>query len=221
MRKEQIFPESVHLLSVGPFAKAVAGWLKTFRHDVIETALTDEHAVQPGIARITVVAAWRPVSGLCELLDTLSFEWQRPFVPLIVESSILRMGPVVMPGRGACWQCWQQRARQHSEWALAQSALLQHYASAPQAGPQGFLEPFAVMAATRIAQVIEDLDSQSAMPGFIWQIDMLSRAITTAVAIGIHDCPRCGLHQPLAELSFAAMQRDLAHLWTQTRTEKL
>jgi bacteriocin biosynthesis cyclodehydratase domain-containing protein len=221
MRKEQAFPESVHLLSVGPFASAVAGWLKIFRNDVIETSVTDEQGVQPEIARITVVAAWRPVSRLCELLDTLSFEWPRPFVPLIVESSILRLGPIVMPGRGACWHCWQQRARQHSEWAFAQSALLQHYASSPQAGPQGFLEPFAMMAAARIAQVIEDLDSQSAVPGFIWQVDMLSRVIKTAVTVGIHDCPRCGLHRPMAELSFAAMQRDLAYLWTQARMEKL
>lgn len=217
MREQQTSADGVHLLSVGPFGNAVAEYLRRFRNDVTETTVTDESSVRLEIARITAVAAWRPVPKLCERLNELSFQWQRPFVPLIVESAALRLGPLVIPGRGACWRCWEQRSKQHSEWLLAQSALSQHYSANPDVGPQGYLAPFAMMAATRIAEAIEDLDSSSAVAGYVWQIDMISRAITTGVVVGVHDCPRCGLHRRTSELSFAEMERDLGYLWAQAR----
>lgn len=213
MTQQQTAPEGVHLLSVGAFGIAVARYLKAFRRDLWETVVTDESTVQPKIAHVTVVAAWRPVPKLCELVDELSFEWQRPFIPVMVESAALRLGPVVIPGRGACWHCWTARSRQHSELAPAQLALLQHYTSNPEAGPQGYLEPFAMMAAARIAQIIEELDSSAAIPGYVWQIDMMTRAINTSMVVGVHGCPRCGIDRLARELGFAEMQRELSYLW--------
>ncbi|MGH9898091.1 MAG: TOMM precursor leader peptide-binding protein [Pyrinomonadaceae bacterium] len=224
MKEEQVEP--VHLLSVGTFGRVVADYLRMFREDISETAaedykllLSETRKTWP-IARITVIAAWRPVLELCELLDDFSHEWQRPFVPLVLDAKALRLGPVVIPGRGSCWHCWSRRLNQHSAWTNAEAALLQHYKSNPDSGPRGYLEPFAMMAATRIAHIIDALDSSQAMPGHIWQIDMMTREITTSTVVGIHDCPRCGLHRPAPTRSFAEMQSELAYLWTHATRER-
>ncbi len=206
-------PELVSVISAGPFGTAIAHHLRNLREDVSETPLIEEQAIQPAMARVTIIAAWRPLSLLCERLDELSFQWQRPFVPVVAESVVLRIGPVVIPGRGPCWHCWAQRLQQHSKWPAAEQDLRQHYAANPKTGPQGYLEPFAMMAAARAAQIIEQLDSSQAVPGYIWQIDVMTREITTSVVTGVHDCPRCGLHRSLPELGYDKMKRELAYLW--------
>lgn len=217
MNKQQNAIGSVHLLSVGPFGHSVGNYLRIFRDDVHVTPVNDNTIPLPDTwpdSRIIAVAAWRPVPTLCELLNQLSFERYCPFLPLILDSSILRLGPIVSPGNGACWNCWVRRSHQHSAWPKEQSALLQHYASYPDFGPQGYLEPFAMMGAAKITEAINSLDSSTAIPGHIWQIDMLTRKIATSTVVGIHDCPRCGLHRPVATRSFAEMQRGLAYLWS-------
>jgi bacteriocin biosynthesis cyclodehydratase domain-containing protein len=205
-------PELVSLISAGPFGAAVAHHLSNLRKDVSETPWA-EGPIQPAMARVTILAAWRPLPLLCEQLDELSFQWQRPFVPVMTESAVLRIGPVVVPGRGPCWHCWEQRSRQHSKWPAAEQDLREYYAANPQAGPRGYLEPFAVIAAARAAQIIEELDSSQEVPGYIWQIDMMTREIITSVVAGVHDCPRCGLHRSLPELGYEKMERELAYLW--------
>lgn len=207
----------VQLLVVGSFGKTVAGYLKTFRQDVLETVVADDVIPLPETwepARILALAAWRPVPSLCELLDDLCHRWARPFVPLIVDSRVLRLGPVVIPGREGCWRCWSMRHRQHGEWPEEQSALLQYYASHPDSGPQGFLEPFALMGAARIRQTIEALDSSTATAGQIWQIDMLTGHVVTGLVIGVHGCSRCGEPRPESTRSYAEMQQKLGYLWT-------
>jgi bacteriocin biosynthesis cyclodehydratase domain-containing protein len=209
--------QPVHLLSVGAFGQAVAAYLRSLRTDVVEMVVSNDTVPLPEmwpVARAGIIAAWRPVPHLCELLDDLSYTWQRPFVPLVLDSTVLRLGPIVIPGAGSCWGCWAQRFRQHSERPQEQAALWRHYASHVDSGPRGYLEPYALMAATRIAQTIDELDSSKAVPGHIWQIDMMTRVITTSKVVGVHDCGRCGLHRSPSARSFAGMQQELGYLWS-------
>ena len=170
------------------------------------------------IARVMVIAAWRPVPNLCEWLDEFSYERQRPWLPLMLEFNVLRLGPIVVPG-ASCWGCWVKRYRQHVAWPNEISAVLQHYCSHADEGPRGYLEPFAMMGATQIHRVIDELDRASATPGYIWQIDMMTRKITTSRVIGVHDCPRCGLHRSPATRSYLEMQMELTHLWAHPTRE--
>jgi bacteriocin biosynthesis cyclodehydratase domain-containing protein len=139
---------------------------------------------------------------------------------LVLDSAVLRLGPIVAPGGGGCWNCWARRSRQHAAWPNEQSALAQHYASQPDSGPKGFLEPFAMMGAARIGYAIEALDSSTPIGGYVWQIDLITRKVTTSTVVGIHDCRRCGLHRPAATRSFAEMQQTLAYLWTNPVSEE-
>jgi len=207
-----------HVLSVGSFGRAVTQYLRAFRPDLVETVLADEITALPAVSPkscAAIIASWRPVPRFCELLDEFSFTCERPFVPVILDSTILRIGPVVIPGRGSCWGCWARRYTQHDTWQEERRVLLEHYASQPAAGPQGYLEPFAMIGASRLASVLSKLTDPNSPAGDIWQIDVITREITTGIVVGVHDCSRCGLHRTAAERNFSSMRRDLAYLWTQ------
>ena len=223
MNKPDTPSSTVHILSVGDFGQAVATHLKALQPDVVETVVKNDTVPMPEMwpaSRVTVIAGWRPAPNLCELLEELSYRWQRPFIPLFQVSSVLRLGPVVVPGEGPCWSCWIQRFRQHAEWPEAEAALLEHYARHAEAGPRGFLEPFAVMAAARLSQTLQQLSAKDPIAGQIWQIHMLTREITTGQMVGVHGCPRCGLHREPSVRAFATMREDLAYLWPHVPGER-
>jgi bacteriocin biosynthesis cyclodehydratase domain-containing protein len=209
--------EPVHVFSVGPFGHAVVRYLRVIRADIIESTLLGKMPppVEPWpMARMRVVAAWRPVPELCELLDQACWDNLLPFIPLVLDSGVLRLGPIVVPGKGSCWNCWVRRFAQHAAWPREQKAVLHHYSSEETSGPQGFLEAFACLAAARISDCIDSLDTSRSIPGSIWEIDLMTRAIMTSKVIGIHGCPRCGLHRAEATRGFAELQQQLAYLWT-------
>lgn len=214
--------KAVHVLQVGPFGNGIAEYLTALRGDVVVTSVTNDILPLPDVwpvSRMMVVASWRQAPTLCELVDELSHKWQRPFIPLILDSTEMRIGPVVVPGSGCCWRCWMRRQRQHASWPEARVALQEHYANHPQSGPKGYLEPFARMGAARLSAIIDDMDAEIDLAGTIWQIDTLTRRITTSMAVGVHGCPQCGMQRPEAARSVAALQSDLAYLWRQTGGE--
>jgi bacteriocin biosynthesis cyclodehydratase domain-containing protein len=205
----------VHLICVGPFAEAVNQEFETMRNDIIGTEVVDDTFPLPSTwpaSRVNVLVSWRPVPSLCELLNQVSYDLHCPFVPVIQDLTAIRLGPIVVPGQGPCWHCWITRWRQHSGWTKERTSLLQYYAAHPEAGPQGYLEPFVTMAAVRIAQTITNIDSDDALPGSVWQVDMMTRQIATATVVGVHDCSWCGLGKPRLTRSVAGLQQELSYL---------
>ena len=204
----------VHVIWSGTFGKVVATDLGVLRSDCLSAVSAEDVASFPE-ARIRVLAAWRPVPRLCELLDEVSHESRCPFLPLISDATTLRLGPVIIPGKGSCWSCWIKRGRQHDPWVDRREALSQYYAVHPDKGPQGYLRPFAMMSAARLSAIINEIDAGSALGGYVWQVNMMTREITTCIAVGVHDCPRCGRQCPSATRSFAEMKEKLGYLWTE------
>lgn len=218
MAEQQTSFAPPHVLSIGAFGQAVAQYLRAFRTDLVETTVTDDTIALPAVwpkSCAVILASWRPVPHLCELLNDLSFTWGRPFIPLVLDSTILRIGPIIIPNHGSCWTCWASRYRQHDAWRQERRVLLEHYASHPAAGPRGYLEPFAMVGASRLASILAALKDPSVPAGRIWQIDLITREMITGTVVGVNDCPQCGLHRPIAERSFFVMRRDLEYLWRQ------
>jgi bacteriocin biosynthesis cyclodehydratase domain-containing protein len=216
MNKQETSSRAIHIFTVGKFGQAVAARLEAQRPEVVETAVKNDTIPIPGMwpdSCVTVIAGWRPSPNLCEMLEEFSYQRQRPFVPLFQVSGALRLGPVVVPGKGPCWTCSLRRFKQHAEWPEAEAALLDHYARLPESGPHGFLEPFAVMAAARLSHTIQQLLDQEPIGGQIWQIHMLTRDIIKSQAIGIHGCPRCGLDRAAPARTFIRMHEQLSYLW--------
>ena len=205
----------VQVFSIGPFGEAVSAYLHSLRTDVVETVVRNSTLVslKEG-ARLTVVAAWRPVSKVYDYLDDLSYQLRRPLVPLLLTSTLLQIGPAIAPGKGSCcWHCSWSRDQQHAPWPAARLALHQYYDEHNGSGPRGYLEPFAMMGAARISQIIEELDMGISIGGQIWQMDTLTGEVSNRTVFGLHDCPRCGLRRSAAERTFSEMRNDLSYLW--------
>jgi bacteriocin biosynthesis cyclodehydratase domain-containing protein len=224
MQRSNESARPVHVVSVGPFGHAVMRHLELFRHDIVPAiwggAADLDRSELFSNARINVLAAWRPVPAICQLLDRICHSSRIPFVPLILDSRILRLGPVIVPGGASCWDCWDRRYKQHDSWRKEYSALMQYYTAAEVSGPVGYLEPFAVIGATVISRVIGSLDSGTATAGYVWQMDVLTRHMTTSISAGIHNCPCCGLHRSAPTRSFEEMQKDLSYIWEHGSSRK-
>jgi bacteriocin biosynthesis cyclodehydratase domain-containing protein len=198
----------VKIYAIGPFGGAVAKYLRTFRNDTVDGLSSSAERIRPQ-SRINLVASWRPIMELCEALSRESYERSCPFVPLIVESRIMRLGPVVVPGEGSCWSCWIARCRQHEHRPDRSLGLSHFYAANPLCGPTGYLEPYAMMAAVRLSQTIDRLDRGGVIGGTIWEIDMMTRVISTHVVVGVHNCRYCGLHRESSTRTIADLKQRL------------
>jgi bacteriocin biosynthesis cyclodehydratase domain-containing protein len=215
MAKQSAQNGPVHLLSVGTFGRAVGQSLRSLHEELEETVIAGDSIPNLEgwpISRVNVIVSCRPIPHLCGWLDRISYERRQPFIPVILDSGFLRVGPIVIPGE-SCWNCWMRRLEQHSDWPNEFSALMRFYSSYSGKGPQGYLEPFAMIGAAQIVENIRALEESSAIPGYVWQIDIIRREIITSRVIGIHDCPRCGLHRSPQTRNYLDMQADLSYLW--------
>jgi bacteriocin biosynthesis cyclodehydratase domain-containing protein len=207
----------VEIISVGPFGHAVAECLNSFRDDVFHKALRDAVLKPPEVlasARMRIIAAWRPVPAICARLDQISFGSGCSLIPVVIDGTVLQIGPVIVPLRGGCWACWVKRSNQHTPRSTEQFALASYYASHPEQGPAGYLHPFAALAAAKLSQIIDDIDAAKNIGGYAWRIDVITRAITVTIMAGVHDCPQCGLKRPEQRRSFDEMAIHLKYLWT-------
>lgn len=200
-------------MTLGRFAEAVYEYLKEFCPDLEQTRLDYMSLpAEPG-GRIWVAVAWRPAPSICSTLNKWSHLTGRPFLPVLLDNTSLQVGPVVLPSRGACWECWVRRSNQHSPWPAARNALFKYYDANAQAGVPGYLEPLAMLAAAKIAAIVEEVDSGTAPGGYIWQMDMITRAIATSTVVGVHGCDLCGLGRSVDERTFSVMRDDLSWLF--------
>jgi bacteriocin biosynthesis cyclodehydratase domain-containing protein len=209
--------DSIHVLAVGAFGERTADILKQLLPNVIATLPRQDNSTLPAmwpVARINVLIAWRPVPRLYRVFDTLSHHWKTPFISATLEAPHLRVGPVVVPGLGACYDCYEKRVLQHSTRPAEHTAAQKFYDDNPAAGPLGYLIPFTEMAAIRTTQIIRQLDeAPEAVAGKVWQLNAISRQIVHSEVVGMHGCMRCGLKRSEAARGFESLQSELAYLF--------
>jgi bacteriocin biosynthesis cyclodehydratase domain-containing protein len=209
---------AVHILSVGAFGQAVAGALKRLVAGVYETRVDGGHLTYPALwptAQVHLLATWRPMPRLSRACDEMSHAWRAPFIEAVLETPNLRVGPVVVPGVGACHACAERRALQHSPRPIEHIALREFYDANPQQGPQGFLPGFPEIAAVRLAQFMRQIRSEpAAVAGRVWRMNTIHRETVSSMVVGVHECPRCGLKRDESTRSFAALHREVTDLLT-------
>ncbi len=209
-------PTKLHVIAVGPFGQAVSEYLSVLHPHVHRTVwnwtkpLTRE--TWP-TSSAEVIVAWRPVPQLCELVSVISHDRAVPFIPLILDSGVLRLGPIIIPESSACWKCWIMRSRQHSPNPQERSALLTFYDANPEAGPAGYLEPLAMLAAAQIKRAFQLCLHPDQVGGDIWEINLFSSQVRTGRLLGVDGCPVCGLNRSLETRTYLEAKRELAFLW--------
>lgn len=194
-RMTRLADNPIGVLSLGQFGNRVAAYLKKLRSDCVEIH-NDFGCAQDSLRiRIYVLASWRAASRECTRLNNASYRNGIPFIPLIVNGRSMSVGPIVVPGQGACWECWIQRVKQHDPYAAMHSAIEDRYASDDDSGPAGFLEPVAYLGAVFISQAVDRLDGGDRSGGCVLRVDMLSREVSHSRVVQVHGCQFCGLRE--------------------------
>ncbi|MFG2179974.1 TOMM precursor leader peptide-binding protein [Streptomyces abikoensis] len=186
----------VHVLALGDFGVAVAEQLLR-EHDGVEvTSDRDSHqqfsAGWPQ-ADVRVLVSWREAPHLAEILDARSAAWRTPWFPIVAEHPRLRIGPLVVPGAGACYRCFRKRRAQHERDNAITAALHAHYDAEPAAGPEGFLPQHVSLAAGSALDLLHRLEDDGGRrdAGTVRHWHLLEQLITSARVVGVHGCDRC------------------------------
>lgn len=210
----------VHVLAVGGFGAAVADRLRRERHDL---EISTDRAGSPELsaswpdADLRILASWRETPRLAELLDARSADWGTPWFPVLAEHPRLRVGPVVVPGAGACYRCFRKRRAQHERDAAHVATLHAHYDASPESGPDGFLPHHVDMAAGMALDVLRRFDAGEGklFAGTVRHWHLLEQHLSGGRVVGVHACDRC--RRPLAvpaDSTWAELARDLTPLLT-------
>jgi bacteriocin biosynthesis cyclodehydratase domain-containing protein len=204
-------------LADGPFGSSTLHYLRLLRREITvsDSSIHNlQRLLRPSEWSICILASSSPSFAVCAWLDEYCHQSKKAFIPLTVEGIILRLGPIVIPGSGSCWHCAQTRRFQQQDHGSEWYSLRDSSNQLLDPAPLGFLEPFALLAAGQIDQAIYAITSHQPVAGKIWQMNMLTTEVRSGVAIGVDNCPRCGLKRDTLGRSTELIQAHCARLWS-------
>ena len=190
-------PVTVYLPQ-GGFARAVAARLAGDGDVVIPVDQGLVSAYIPYADRAVLIAD-PDQSGLREDLDTLSFTRGMSSLGLELFPTELRCGPLVVPGRSACYRCYDRRRRQHGYRPLPPEVVSEH-------GPleQAYAHHHVLLGAGLISLALQALDAPSPQDpapegaddvapigGRVWTIDLVSGITTCSPTVAVDRCETC------------------------------
>ena len=189
-------PVTVYLPQ-GGFARAVAARLAGDGDVVVPVDQGLVSAYIPYADRAVLIAD-PDQSGLREDLDTLSFTRSMPSLGLELFPTELRCGPLVVPGRSACYRCYDRRRRQHGYRPLPPEVSSGH-------GPleQAYAHHHVLLGAGLISLALQALDAPgprdpaptdadvAPIGGQVWTIDLVSGITTCSPTVAVDRCETC------------------------------
>jgi bacteriocin biosynthesis cyclodehydratase domain-containing protein len=205
----------VHVLSAGDFGRAVAARMG----EMLEIVVTEVrgHGVSPAswpLARLHILASWRPALSISRQVEASAFAWRVPWLPIVAEHPFIYIGPSIVPGVGPCYGCFRRRLMQHSGSNDLTDALQTHYENDPEAGPQGYLPTLATFSAMVACDIAERIAHDPANEaGKVSQLHVPSLRTLQGLVVGVHGCERCGSGRDERTRSHAELEKDLARLF--------
>ena len=161
----------------------------------VDHALAD--ALVPYADRLVLMADADRVA-LREALDDLSFTRSLPSLGLELTPTELRCGPLVVPGRTACYHCYARRRQQHGYRPLPEDL---------EPLPQGYARHHVVLGAGLISLALGVLDREGpvdggepgpddatgadGLGGQVWTVDLVTGMTSLARTIATDRCETC------------------------------
>jgi bacteriocin biosynthesis cyclodehydratase domain-containing protein len=184
----------MHTLWTGEFGKRTAGHLASVTG--CPARPTDAHgnaaAAWPH-AGVRVVATWRDEPALFDRVARLHTACRAPWLPVVHEYPLIRVGPLVVPGDGPCYRCYLGRRAQHDRGSDSTAALRASAAAAPGHGVTGFTDAQTMIAACLALDLLrEHQDKGAESAGRVVFYNVLTRALITDTVMGVHGCRECG-----------------------------
>lgn len=178
---------ALRVMGVGGFGERTARLLAAEFPDAETLPGPDLSRGFDGSPCTVVVAAWRPAPSLTEQADELAYRFSTPWLPVVMESTVVRVGPLVRPPQRPCFRCYWERRKQHDRQRAVTAVLHAAYDQDPRCGPGGHLPHHARLAAAVAAGVL-----RSGRTGEVTTIRLDVWGMKTDHVVPPHGCPRCG-----------------------------
>ncbi|WP_330323593.1 TOMM precursor leader peptide-binding protein [Streptomyces pseudovenezuelae] len=138
-----------------------------------------------------VLAAWRPEPALFQELDSLAHETGRNWLPVVLESATVRIGPLIRPFHAPCFRCYRRRRAQHDLQSSISLLLTERYDRDPSCGPGGFL-PHHARAAAAVAAGYAD-GAAGTGTGLVSTVRLREWGVDAHRVVPWHDCEHCAV----------------------------
>lgn len=183
---------SLLVLTEGRFGQAVAERVATSAqvHTVLELRSAigrlDELLAN---SSFVALALWRRYPSATDTVDRACARHGVPWSSATLDARSLVIGPVVVPGVGACHACYRKRWLTHLDYPEREQALDAAYEADPDLGCKGFLPSSATIAAAGLELDRADL---AASTGRIRMLDLVRGVFEETRVVRVHGCDRCG-----------------------------
>ncbi|MFG2195874.1 TOMM precursor leader peptide-binding protein [Streptomyces sp. NPDC048639] len=184
----------MHVLWTGEFGERVA------RHVEHMTGCPTRRAGHGDLRPATwphtpmrLVAGWRLEAGLLNEVARLHRACRTPWLPIVHEYPVIRVGPLIVPGRGPCHGCYVRRRAQHDRASTSAAALRASLAADPDHGVSGFTDAQARIAAGLALDLVDQGDAElEHRAGLVLFYDVLTRNLVADTVVRVHGCADCG-----------------------------
>ncbi len=127
-------------------------------------------------------------SGLRDALDAVAYAQGVPSVGVELLPARIVCGPVTIPGRTACYACFEKRLRQHRAGDDGYDLD-----AATRDLPEGFGPQHVAIARSFLAQALEEIRTgPSGLGGTVRAFDLVSGVPSSAGTLSVNGCRRCG-----------------------------
>ncbi|MEV6971355.1 TOMM precursor leader peptide-binding protein [Hamadaea sp. NPDC051192] len=169
------------IVAVGDFGRAVADRIA----QRLAGAQIQDAVLPAGLAGPVVLASWRESRALGLALDAMvDVPW---WIPVVLAHPVIRVGPLLTRDVAGCYGCLLSRSLASEEHPDNTRALWGLYDHVPSAGPLGYLEHHAGVAAGLTAMMIDRREQASRR---VLSYHVLTADLRSDVFMPMPDCPR-------------------------------
>ncbi|MBT2365426.1 TOMM precursor leader peptide-binding protein [Streptomyces sp. ISL-10] len=183
-----------HVLWTGDFGERVAGHLETMTGGPsLRADVRGRWSAEWPHTGLRLVATWRHEPALLDRVARVHSACRTPWLPIVHEYPVIRVGPLVVPRGGPCHDCYLKRRAQHDRSPSVTQALRASLAADPDSGVSGFTDAQARMAAALATDLVHRYrTSTGARPGRVVFYNVLTRTLVGDTVVGVHGCGECG-----------------------------
>ncbi|MGF7050660.1 bacteriocin biosynthesis cyclodehydratase domain-containing protein [Paenibacillus sp. DS2015] len=195
------------IFSIGKFGDAIWKFLNDSgiqsNHVVLKNEC--ELLIPSNLSGVLFIANYQSIS-LLRQLDVEVHKQSIPFIPVILDSPLLVVGPVIIPGNEGCYHCYHQRIMQHHPNAELTRSVQQHYNDQQIEGVQGYHPADVILIGSLLKKIVE---SPELFQGKFFLLNEVTRELNCSSVTGVHNCPRCGLQRDEATRGYLGLAQHL------------
>ncbi|WP_029215189.1 TOMM precursor leader peptide-binding protein [Kallotenue papyrolyticum] len=209
------------LLTAGPLGARVRDLLERsalpmIAYDLAEWGGWSEDdfaaALEQAEAQLAAGVLWRPFPTLMQQFNAAAYRRGIPWTIGLLDTTVIQIGPTVIPGETACYTCFLKRFLTNSGLSRIDMETLAFYDHDQQAGHRGQLAPLEQFAARLISMELQRLSSGEtvASTGAYWYMDPIRHDQGRHPIVPVPWCRICSRVEDPQEWSYKHLAEALA-----------